>query len=103
MEDKRKNRELLTNLITKGMPSNDNGNLPTGNKEGNILADDGLTEDSASEDVPDGAVGGLPHLLELEFLNAGLVGGDGGAFDAHIVLLDCVGGIDGDLGGSKRF
>ncbi len=53
-----------------------------------ILADDGLPEHCSSEDVPDGPVGRPPHLLELELLDPGLVGGDGRALDAHVVLLD---------------
>jgi len=41
-------------------------------------------------------VGGLPHLLQLELLDTGLIGGDGGALDADLVLLDGLGGIDRD-------
>lgn len=36
-------------------------------------------------------------LLELKLLDARLVGGDGGALDTHRVLLNGLGGIDGDL------
>lgn len=49
------------------------------------------------QDVSDGAVGGQPHLLELELLDTGLIGGDGGALDADAVLLDSFSGVDGDL------
>ena len=41
--------------------------------------------------------GRLPHLLEVEFLHPRLVGRDGGAFDADAMLLDRIGGVDGDL------
>lgn len=53
-------------LITEGMSANSDGLCPTWNKSGNVLADDWLTEDSASQDVPDGSVGALPHLLQLK-------------------------------------
>ena len=36
-------------------------------------------------------------LLQLEFLNTGLIGGDGCTLDTNTVLLDSLGGIDGDL------
>ena len=42
-------------------------------------------------------LGTLPHLLQAEFLDAGFVGRDGGAFDRYAVLLGGVGGVDGDL------
>jgi hypothetical protein len=41
--------------------------------------------------------GRAPHLLQVEFLDARLVGRDGGALDAHAVLLDRVGRVDRDL------
>jgi hypothetical protein len=47
--------------------------------------------------VADGAVGRQPHLLELELLDPLLIGRDGRALDADRVLLDRLGGIDGDL------
>ena len=36
-------------------------------------------------------------LLQLELLNARLIGGDGGALDTDGVLLDGLGGINSDL------
>mgnify|MGYP006902565186 CR=1 FL=1 len=36
-------------------------------------------------------------LLQLELLNTGLIGGDGGTLDTNTVLLNSLGGIDGDL------
>lgn len=53
-------------LITEGVSANSDGLCPTWNKPGNVLADDGLTEDSASQDVPDGSIGALPHLLQFK-------------------------------------
>ncbi len=41
--------------------------------------------------------GRLPHLLEVEFLDAVFVGRDRRALDADAVLLDGVGGVDRDL------
>ncbi len=42
-------------------------------------------------------LGDFHILLEVEFLHPRLVRRDGGAFDADAVLLDGVGGVDGDL------
>jgi hypothetical protein len=38
-----------------------------------------------------------PHLLELELLDALLVGCDSRTLDADLVLEDRIGGVDGDL------
>lgn len=53
-------------LISVGVTTYDDGLLPTGDQARDVVADDGLSEDSAPQDVPDGAVGRLPHLLQLE-------------------------------------
>lgn len=55
-----------SHLITECVPSDGDGLRPAWNEPGNVLADDWLTEDCASQDVPDGTVGTLPHLLQLE-------------------------------------
>jgi len=47
--------------------ANDDWFGPAGDKTGNILADDWLPENGASEDVSDRAIGRLPHLLQFEF------------------------------------
>ena len=47
--------------------------------------------------VTDGTVWRKPHLLELELLDALLIGGDGRALDTNRVLLDGLGGIESDL------
>ena len=46
------------------MTSNNDGFLPTGHKTRDILTDNGLPEDSSSQDVTDGTIGALPHLLQ---------------------------------------
>ena len=56
-----------------------------------------LDAHGAAEDVANGAVRALPHLLELELLDARLVRRDGRALDTHTVLLDGLGRLDGNL------
>ena len=73
------------------------GCVQPGHEARHVAADDGLAEDDAAEDVADGAVGALPHLLEVELFDARLVRRDGRALDADAVLLDGVGGVDRDL------
>src|SRR5690606_23595176 len=75
-------------LVAEGMTADHDGVGPAGHKARHVFANDGLPEHGAAQDVADGAVGRLPHFLELEFLHPGFVRGDGGAFDAHAVLLD---------------
>ena len=60
----------------------------------NVFANDCFSEDSSSQDVSDCSVGGLPHLLQLELLHPGLVRGDGGTLDAHVILQDGVGTVN---------
>lgn len=80
-----------------GVPANDDGFGPAWHKARDILADDGLPEHGASQDVPDGAVGRSPHLLELELLHAFLIRSDGGTLDAHVVFLHRSGRVHGHL------
>lgn len=58
--------EGAAHLIPEGVSANSDGLRPARNKPGNVLADDWLTEDGASQDVSDGSIGALPHLLKLE-------------------------------------
>ena len=80
-----------TYLITESVTSHNDGLLPARHKQRDVLADDGLSEYRAAEDVSDRAVGTQPHLLQVEFGDARLVWRDGGALDAHVVLLDGLG------------
>jgi hypothetical protein len=84
-------------LVTEGVSADNDGFFPAGHVERDSLADDGLSEDGSSADVSDGSVRGLPHLLEVELLNSGLIGGDGGALDSNLAGLDSFGGVDSDL------
>lgn len=79
------------------MTADDDWLLPSWNQTRNILADDRFPEDGATEDVTNGAVGRLPHLLQLEFLDASLIGSDRCALDADVVLQNGISTIDGDL------
>ena len=63
----------------------------------NVLANDSFTEDGSSEDVPDGSVWRLPHLLQLELGHSSLVRRDGGALDADVVLQDGVRAVNSNL------
>lgn len=84
-------------LVSVRVAANDDGLLPAGHQAGNVLADDSLAEDGAAEDVTDRAVGGLPHGLELKLLYALLVRRDSGALDSHVVLLNSLSAVHGDL------
>ena len=79
------------------MAADDDRVGPAGDQPRDVGNDDRLAEDAAAEDVADRAVGRLPHLLEVEFLDAGFVGRDRRAFHADAMLLDRIGGIDRDL------
>ncbi len=48
------------------MSANNDGLSPARNKTRDVLAKDGLTENSTTKNVSDGAIGGLPHLLQAE-------------------------------------
>ena len=88
---------MRTHLITERVPPDDDRVLPPGHGPGNPLQDDRLAENGPAEDVANGPVRALPHLLQLELLHARLVGSDRRAFDADAVLLNRLCGLDGDL------
>lgn len=84
-------------LVAVRVAADDDGLLPPGYEARDPRNYDGLAEHGAAEDVADGAVGGAPHVVEIELRDAGLVGRDGGALDAHAVLFDGERGVAGDL------
>lgn len=79
------------------MSADDDGFFPSRNEAGDVADDDGFPEDGSVEDVPDGAIGALPHFLELEFLNSGLIRSDGCTLDAYLAFLDGFSCFDGDF------
>ena len=73
------------------------GCLPRAHVRLDALYQDGRAEHGAVQHGADGAVGALPHLLEVVFLHARGVGRDGGALDGHAQALGGVGGVDRHL------
>ena len=84
-------------LVTECMSSDDNRFFPARYQPRNILDDDGLPKDSSVQDVSDGTVGALPHLLEFELCNSSLIRCNGGTFDPYLALPDSISGINGNL------
>lgn len=84
-------------LVTESVSADDDGLGPAGNASGDVVHDDGLTEDGAADDVANSAVGGLPHLLETELLDSCLVSSDGRALDADLAGLDRIGTVNAHL------
>lgn len=54
---------FLFYLIAKSMSADCYGLCPTWNKTWNVFTEDWLTENCAAQDVPDGSIRTLPHLL----------------------------------------
>ena len=79
------------------MTANDDRLSPTRNQSRNVGNHDGFAEDHTAEDVADGAVGRLPHLLETKFLYALFIWSDGRALNGHAVKLGGFGRVNGDL------
>ncbi len=79
------------------MASNYNRLIPRGDQARDILANNRLAKNGSTQNVTDCTVGALPHFLQAKFLYTALVGGDGRALDAHVVFLDGLRRIDGDL------
>src|SRR5215213_4630936 len=84
-------------LIAISMTADDDRFGPAGHEPRHVRADDRLAENHASENVANGAVGRLPHLLEAELLHALLVGRDGCAFHPDAMLFYGMRGFDRDL------
>ena len=83
--------------IAVSMSGNGDGPLPVLNTWFDSLYHNRCTEHGSVQDGTDGSVGTLPHFLQVIFLHAGRVGGDGGTFNSHAVLFGGIGGINGYL------
>lgn len=59
-------RLALAHLVAVGVPANGDGLGPARDEAGDVFAYDGLPEDGSAQDVPDGPIRTLPHLLQLE-------------------------------------
>ena len=84
-------------MIPVSVMTYDNGFYPSAHEPGNIFADNSFPEDSATQDISDGAIWRLPHLFQLELLHSLLIGGDGGILDTNVVLLYSFCSVLGDL------
>jgi hypothetical protein len=88
---------LAAVLITVGVSSDNDGLSPAGHKSWDIVNDNSLSEHGTVENITDGAVGGLPHLLKLELLNTTSVRGNGSALDTNLGSKHSVSTINGNL------
>jgi len=84
-------------LITEGVSTNDDGLFPAWHELGDVGDNDRGSEDSATNDVSNGSVGGSPHLLKAEFSDTSLIRGDSSALDTNLAGLDGFCGLMGDL------
>ena len=73
--------------VAVGMTGNGDGLFPGLDHRLDAVQQDGRTEHGAVQHGADGAVGALPHLVQVILGHALGVGGDGGALDRHAVLL----------------
>ena len=88
---------LATVLVSKGVSTDDDWLGPSWNKTRDAGNNDGLTEDSSVENVPNGSVGASPHLFETELFNATFVRSNSGALDSDLVLLDSICAVNSNL------
>lgn len=88
---------LAAVLVSESVSSDDDWLDPAWYATRNIIDDDGLSEDGTVENVSDGAVWTLPHLLQVKLLDSALVWGDGSALDSNLMLLGSLGAVDRNL------
>ncbi|KAG5460669.1 MAG: hypothetical protein BJ554DRAFT_7250 [Olpidium bornovanus] len=80
-------------LVAKRVPTDNDRLRPARNNAGDVVYQQGLAKDGAAEYVPDRPVRRFVHLVQFKFLHAFFVRGNRGALDAHVVLLDGLGGV----------
>lgn len=79
------------------MPRDNNGLIPRGNQPRNITNEYRLAKHGAIQDRSDSTIGAFIHFLEAILLNSRLIRGNTRAFDADVMLENCVGGFNGDF------
>jgi hypothetical protein len=84
-------------LVTEGVSTDDDGLFPAGDQAWDVVYDDGFSEDCSVQDVSDCSIWTFPHLLQVEFLDSGFIGSDGGAFDTYFAFFDGISCVDCDL------
>ena len=83
--------------VAIGMTSDGDGLFPVLHHGLDARDGDGSAEYGTVEDGTDGAVGALPHLVQLVLVHTFQVGGDGSALHANTILLASLSSLDGDL------
>ena len=83
-----------SHLVSECVTSDNDRLLPSRNRFGYAIQDDGLTEDGTSKNVTDCSVRAPPHLLQVELLYTSLIGSDGCTFDTDAVLEDSLGRVN---------
>src|SRR5205814_7770663 len=63
----------------------------------NVLYYDRLTKNSSVQNIADGSVRALPHLLQAKFFYPRFIRSNSSAFDPYAVLLDGISRIDSHL------
>ena len=84
-------------LVTVSVTADDDRLGPAWNQAWNVRNNDWLAEHNTVENVSNGSVRRLPHLLQTELGYTSLVWGDGGTLHANAVLLDGVRCVNGHL------
>jgi len=92
-----RHQEVSAVILISESVSADNDRLgPVVDQSRDVLDDDWFSKDGSVKVISDGSIGALPHLLEVELLDSGLIGSDGGTLDADLALLDGSSGVHSD-------
>lgn len=88
---------LASILITISVSTNDDGFLPSGYQSRNVGDNNWFSKNGTIQDISNSSIRGLPHLLQVEFLDSLFIRGNGCALDSDLALLDGLSGINGNL------
>lgn len=84
-------------LVSKGMPTDNDGLFPSRDESRDVLDDNGFAEDSSIENIANSSIRAFPHLFQSKFFHPCLIRGDGGTLDTHFVFLDGFGSFNSHL------